>query len=248
MVTAVVLTKNEENNIARCLDSVSWCDEIIVIDDNSSDRTRDIARKFNAKVILNTLKDFSSQRNLGLSKAVNKWVFFVDADEYVSDALRHEITTTVAKNTTVTGYYLKREDILWGRVMNHGELGDITLIRLAKKDAGIWTGKVHEIWNINGITEKLTNPLTHYPHQSIYDFLSEINYYSDMRANELYEQKTPSSFLSIIVYPYAKFLYNYLLKKGFLDGIQGIIVALMMSLHSFLVRGKLWQLNQSKSG
>lgn len=248
MISAVVLTKNEEKNIEKCLENLSWCDEIIVVDDDSQDKTVDIARKKGAKVYIHRLEhDFAAQRNFGLEKAKNDWVLFIDADERVSQALWYEIMARL--NTPFSpyvGYYLKREDVMWGKKLQYGETGNIKILRLAKKGAGSWKGKVHEVWKVKGKTDVLQKPLTHYPHQTVKEFLQEINYYSDLRAEELRKKKVRVSWFTILLYPKAKFVLNYLFKGGFLDGTPGLVFAFMMSLHSFLVRGKLWLLWQKE--
>ena len=114
------------------------------------------------------------------------------------------------------------------------------LLRLARKDKGIWEGKVHEEWRVNGPVGKLRNPIIHYPHQALSEFLREINYYTDLRAKELHMQGKDTHWSSIILYPVGKFLLNYLIKRGFVDGMPGLIVAIVMSFHSFLVRAKAW--------
>ncbi len=131
---------------------------------------------------------------------------------------------------------------MWGRMLKHGEVGNIILLRLAKKGTGKWEGPVHEQWKISGKTELLKNPLDHYPHPTISEFLSEINYYTDLRAEELYKKKVKSTWLSVITYPKTKFILNFFFKRGFQDGLPGLVFAIMMSLHSFLVRSKLWLL------
>ncbi len=248
MISVVILTKNEENNIAECLQNLSWCDERIVIDDESTDKTVHISKKHGATVYSHLSNgDFASQRNFGLEKAKGEWVLFIDADERVSDALAYEIMQHV--NNAIdpySGYFLKRIDKMWNSNLEHGEIGGIQLLRLAKKEAGHWIGKVHEKWQVKGTTHTLNNPLIHYPHQAITEFLQEINIYTDIRANELYENKITSNFFTIILYPTSKFIYNYFLRRGFQDGIPGLIIAIMMSFHSFLVRGKLWLLWQKK--
>lgn len=242
MISAVILTKNEEKNIKDCLESLSWCDELIVIDDESTDNTVNIAKELNAKVYLKKMEqNFSKQRNYGLHKAKGDWILFVDADERVSSALWYEIMqyTNNPLNGYV-GYYIKRIDVMWGKVLKYGETSNVKLLRLAKKGYGTWEGKVHEEWKIKGKTFILHNALMHYPHQTVAKFLSEINFYTDLRAVELFNQKKPVHWWSIIFYPKAKFILNYFLRRGFLDGIPGLVFALMMSFHSFLVRAKLW--------
>lgn len=247
MISALILAKNETKNIKKCLKSINWCDEIIVIDDNSIDDTAKIAEEFGAKVYKKELKNFSDQRNYALKKVSHEWVLFIDADEIVSPALWYEIMETINNPSSQNqAYYLKRIDILWGNELKHGDAGKTKLLRLAKKSAGLWTGNVHEKWNISGKIGELSNPLYHYPHEKIVDFLTEINYYTDLRARELYKSNTRVSWYHIILYPKAKFIQNYIFKLGILDGMPGLVSAIIMSFHSFLVRGKLWLLWQSK--
>lgn len=246
MISAIVLAKNEAESLPRCLTSLEWCDEIIVIDDNSTDASAAIARKHGAIVFKkDLLDDFSAQRNFGLSKAKNKWVLFVDADEVVSDRLQEEIRKVLTIDNR-NGYLLKRTDIMWGRELRHGECGNVRLLRLAKKNAGQWKGNVHETWEVKGQVGHLHHALLHYPHQSITAFLQEINFYTTLRAKELYAEKTVVSWITILAYPKAKFIYNYIIRGGVLDGIPGLLVALCMSFHSFLVRSKLWLLYRNE--
>ncbi len=247
MISAIILTKNEERNIKDCLEGLSWCDEKIVIDDESEDRTLEIAKKLGAKVFTRRLSNFSGQRNFGLEKAKGDWVLFVDADERISQALWYEIMQYVNDPVeNLSGFFLKRVDIMWGKKLKHGESGALKLMRLAKKGSGKWTGTVHEKWNIPGKTGILDNPLYHYPHSTVDQFLAEINKYTDLRAKELYEQGVKTNWFLILLYPKTKFFLNYVIRLGFLDGLAGLITALMMSFHSFLVRGKLWLLWEKK--
>ena len=244
MISAVILTKNEEANIVDCLESIDWCDELIVVDDYSTDRTLQVIKNFSSRIKIfqrNLDEDFSAQRNFGLSKVKGDWVLFVDADERLSNGLSGEIKDYLQSGgKDFSGFYIKRKDIIWGKELQHGETGNIRLLRFAKKNAGDWHGKVHELWEINGKLGNFNMPLLHYPHQTIWNFLREINHYTDVRAKELYDRGIRTNFYKIILYPKAKFLLNYFLKLGFLDGIEGLVFAIMMSFHSFLVRAKLW--------
>jgi glycosyltransferase involved in cell wall biosynthesis len=246
MISAVVLTHNDEIIIPETLKHLSWCDEIIVIDDDSTDSTREIARKYTQNVIQHRLdNDFAAQRNFGLDQARGDWVLFVDSDEIVPDKLISEIKQAVSlKNNLFVGYFLKRSDIFFGRELNHGETGGIKFIRLARKNAGRWSRPVHETWDIQGSAGKLNNPILHYPHPTISGFLEDINRYSTLNAEYFYSQGVRANLFQIICYPAGKFILNYIFKLGFLDGTGGAIVAIMMSLHSFLTRAKLYFLEK----
>jgi len=240
MISAVVLTKDEEKKLARCLNSLSWCDEIVVIDDYSQDGTLKIAKEKKALVFQRKLADnFSAQRNFGLSKAKGEWVLFVDADEEVSENLRKEILIQLSLPSVkdVDGFYFKRKDFFLGRWLNHGETASVRLLRLGRRGKGIWKGSVDETWEIKGKTKSLSNPLLHYSHSSLVEFLNSLNRYSSLNAKQNFENNRKLSFFDWFK-PLGKFVFNYFFKLGFLDGIRGLMMAALMSFHSFLVRGK----------
>lgn len=243
MISVVVLTKNEEKNLQDCLESIKWCDEILVIDDNSTDKTIEIAKKYGARVFIRSLNNsFAQQRNFGLKKAWGKWVLFLDADERISEELKKEILKIIDSGSNIKGFYFRRNDFFGNRWLKHGETARVRLLRLAKRDTGQWERGVHEVWMIKGRTAELKNPLLHYPHTTISDFLKTVNLYSTLHAQSLKKEGVKASLFSLVFNPLGKFLQNYILRLGFLDGIQGLITALMMSFHSFLSRGKLYRL------
>jgi len=247
-ISAVILTKNEEKNIEKCLKSLEFIDEIIVIDDCSSDKTLETVHKVLKvnkvyKVFQRKLNgDFAEQRNFAMTKASNDWVLFVDADETISSHLREEIELKINENA----FYIKRKDFFWGKELKYGEvrrMRQMGLIRFMRKGSGRWYGEVHEEFRIKNLElriGKLKNYINHYPHQSLKEFIEDVNYYSSLRADELYSQGKSVNVFEIVVWPLGKFIYNYFLQLGFLDGVQGFVYAFMMSFHSFLVRAKLY--------
>ncbi len=242
MVTAIIITKNEEKNIETCLRALGFADEILIVDDYSTDKTIVLAEKYGARVVKNKLNSFSEQRNFGLERVSNEWVLFVDADEMVSKNLGLEIKEKIDEEK-FDGYYIKREDVFLGRKMYYGDLSNVWLLRLGRKSKGKWKGDVHEEWEIKGDTSRLSNPLTHTSHENLKDFIGKINVYSTLRAKELKKEGIKSSLLTIILYPKIKFIYLYILKFGFADGLHGFVHAVLMSIYSFLVRAKLYQLS-----
>jgi len=241
-LSAAILTKNEEDNIKRCIKAVSFCDEIIVIDDNSSDDTKKVAENLGAKVYQRYLgNNFSKQRNYALSKTKGKWILFVDADEVVSEGLKTEIIQVVNNPlATFSGYYLKRQDVIWDKKLKYGESGNSKILRLAKVDVGKFRRGVHEYWNIVGKTKTLNNTLFHYPHINLRSFIKNINHFSSLHARANLKEGKRSNLVKVIVWPPGKFFYNYFLKLGIFDGVIGFVVALMMSFHSYLSWSKLW--------
>lgn len=267
-ISAVVLTKNEEKNIERCLQSLSFCNEIVVIDDYSIDGTlRKIINFKNGfkkkgveiKVLQRHLNgNFSDQRNFGLNQAKGDWLLFVDADEEISSPLIQEIKNEIyltnekklkrqiEQKNIIVAYYIKRRDFFWGREVRFGDINlvkKIGLIRLVRKNFGWWEGLVHErlkIKNRNLKIKFLKNYINHYPHQNVKEFLKEINFYSSLRAEELFRANKKTNILEIVLYPLGKFIINYFFRLGFLDGAVGFVYAFMMSFYSFLVRTKLY--------
>lgn len=242
MLTGIVLTHNEEKNVVRCLESLKFCDQILVVDDNSTDKTVQLAKKTGATVVSHPLdSNFAAQRNWAISQAKTPWVLFVDADEVVLVKLGEEITSAV-KKIEYKGFLIPRTDYMWGKKLSHGDVGGVRLLRLARRGAGEWQGAVHEQWQIEGNVGTLRHVLNHYPHPTMVEFLQEINRYSSIRAQELHDLGQHSNLFQIIFYAPAKFLWLWLCRRGFLDGTAGFVHAMTMAFYSFLVRGKLWLL------
>ncbi len=245
-ISAVILTKNEEQNIERCLQSLSFCEEIIVIDDYSSDKTVEISRKFETKVVERGLKnDFTSQRNFGMEQARGEWILFIDADEEVSERLQKEIVSAIKTHVlTKKAYFIPRRDFWWGGELKYGEVYRARkqgFIRLVRKNSGHWAGKVHEKYVVESIVGHLHGYIRHYPHPTVKEFISEVNMYSTIRAKELFSSKIHTNIFEIMLFPFGKFIWNYFLQFGFLDGPAGFVYSFFMSFHSFLVRAKLYQ-------
>lgn len=239
MISAIVLSRNDQKCIERTLASLAWCDELVLLDDFSTDRTVELAKKHTAVIFQRHLaNDFAQQRNFGLAKAKGEWVLFIDSDEVVSEDLAREIREAV--KIDCAGFYLKRTDWLFGKPLRHGETNRVRLLRLGKKDAGLWERSVHEVWNIKGTIGNLSHPIKHFPHPDVAQFIEDINKYSSINARYLYEKKVPVPWWHIAAYPTAKFFIDYIWYLGFLDGTAGAVVAIAMSFHSFLTRAKLY--------
>ena len=246
-ISGVVLAKDEEDNIQDCISNLSFCDEVIVIDDASQDATVELAKNMGAKVFSRDKKgSFASQRNFALSKANGRWVLFIDADERLSNDLVSEIKAIVKdRKNNVMGYYLERMDCMWDKVLKHGETGNTKLLRFARRRAGKWKREVHETWNVVGRVKELKNPLIHLPHPTLFSFIESVNEFSDLHAKANWKEGKRSSLTKIVFWPPLKFVRNYFIKLGFMDGTEGFVVATMMSLHSFLSWSKLWMMQKN---
>jgi glycosyltransferase involved in cell wall biosynthesis len=191
------------------------------------------------------ITDFAEARNKELENVKTPWVLFLDSDETLTPELQSEIEGVV-RGDQYDAYYLKRRDIFLGRELKHGETGNAKFIRLAKKNFGTWVRPVHEEWRGQGKVGTLQHPLIHHAHPTISAFLDKIDRYSKIDAQYRYESGIKSSLWKIAIYPIAKFKFNYLIKRGFLDGVPGLIMAMMMSFHSYLTWTKLYLLWHKK--
>lgn len=243
-VTAVILARNEEANLPRCIQSLQFCEHIVVIDDHSTDSTAAVAKKAGAEVrTADVHANFASARNAAMKQAETDWVLFVDADEEVSHELRSSLQEII-ENPSYEAYYVRRRDFWWSTELRYGETMKVRntgLIRLIRKGAGVWKGAVHEEFVPKAEAGRLSGFLNHYPHQTLKEFIHDINMYSSSRAEELHHAGISASVFHVLAYPSAKFLVTYILRGGFLDGPAGFAYAFLMSFHSFLVRAKLYQ-------
>ncbi|MDP3940704.1 MAG: glycosyltransferase family 2 protein [bacterium] len=241
-ISAVILTHNSEASVTSCIESVLWCDEICIIDDNSTDRTLQIAADLGAKIFRKKMQgNFAAQRNYGLTLVNTPWVLFIDSDEVASKPLEKMLRKAISEQRHVA-YRIPRVTMQHGERLSFGEYFGFSLVRFGKKDAGKWEGKVHEIWQIRGRIGAVSAPIFHYQKSGIDGMLKKINYYSSIRASELYDQKVKPSYVSIIFLPIGKFIINYIVKLGVFDGMPGLMNAIAMSFYTFLVRAKLWLL------
>jgi glycosyltransferase involved in cell wall biosynthesis len=238
MVSCVVLLHSGVKTFEDTLTSLTWCNDIVVLDEAENIESRQLTESYKGTYKVYPLKqNFSQKRNAAFEYVKHEWVLFVDSDEVVTPQLAEEIMKTI-KHTSIEGYVVKRVDFFGGQELKHGETSAVSLLRLGKKSAGTWEGAVHETWHIVGKTGTLTHPLLHTPHQTVSEFLSDINVYSTMVANERVSKNVPVYAWQIVVYPFAKFVQNYIIRQGFRDGVAGAVMAGMMSFHSFLVKSK----------
>ena len=238
-LTAIIIFSEsvDKNQLEMARRSVGFADEVMV------------------EEIKEPIKDFAKIRNEALSRAKNEWVMFVDADEEVDQQLAREIRRVIEFSIfnfqfSNIGYFMRRKDRFLGRWLEHGETASVKFLRLARKDAGKWERPAHEVWKVGGRVGELKNPIWHYSHQSIDVMVEKLDRYSEIEAK--YRSKRQANRLSgyqviteMIAFPVGKFLWNYVSRLGFLDGIPGFIHAGMMSFHSFLVRSKLLARSES---
>jgi len=246
-ISAVLITLNEEQNILACLDGVSWCDEVIVVDSGSTDRTVALAQQKGAQVITRGFTTYADQKNAALDQASMDWILSIDADERVTPDLAAEIRAAVATPGEAVGFAVPRLDFMFGRWIRHGEWWPQYKLRLIRRGRGHWRGVVHEVLVADGPVRYLKTPLLHYAHRTISDFVRKMDRYTTMEAESWYAAGVRPSLWRMILYPPGLFLYEYIWRHGALDGVHGLVLASLMAYYTFLKRAKLWELyNQER--
>lgn len=249
-LSVVVLTKNEEDIIVRCLESVKWADEIIVIDDESGDKTVEIAKRYTDKIISHPLNNnFSEQRNLGLDRASGEWVLQMDADERVTDGLREAIEAILKSGSENAVYRFRRSNNFCGRFLASGGEDAHRPQRLLRKGRARFSGgRIHEQLNIDGPIGDIDAVMEHYNFPDVSHYVATQDFYSGIEAAALYEKMglIPSKKLrrELTWGPVKLFLKIYFKRKGFKDGMYGLIFAVLSAWRRFLIYAKYWELNK----
>jgi len=239
----VILTKNSEHTLPDVIKSVPTANEIVIVDDYSTDNTPNIARNLGARVYRRYINnDFAKQRNYALSKTKNEWVLFLDSDEIASEELIKGITRL--DNVQVDGFYIRRSEVFLQKKLTAGEWGSIQLVRFGKKSRGGWKRAIHEYWDINN-TALLQGEIIHNADNTLSSLISKINRYSQIHARENKLENKKASLSIVVSKPIGKFIANYIVRLGFRDGVAGFVYAVLMSFHSFLAWSTLW-LNSRK--
>ena len=227
-VTATVITFNEAANLEAALASLSWADEIIVVDSESTDTTAAIARKFTDKVIVRPWPGYIAQKNFAAEQARHDWIFSLDADERVTPELAAEIKQVLSSPSSTVGYRVPRVTFHLGRWMRSTDWYPDYQLRLYDRRRAKWTGKyVHESVKAEGPVEYLRSELQHYAYRDAADHLQTMDRYTTLAAKQMFEEGRRAGLLQVMVHPPAAFFRNYVLRGGFRDGKAGLIVSAM---------------------
>ena len=250
-ISGVVIAKNEEKMIADCLSSLDWCDEVLVIDNGSTDSTAVLAKKAGAQVVRYTKGSYSEARNEGLRQAKGDWLVYIDADERVTPLLRQEILAivTVPKyKLDKSAYAIPRRNIILGREMHYGGWWPDYVKRLyVRKCLKTWSGEIHENPDFEGELGHLDNPMVHLKHDNLHDMIEKSNVWSEKEALLLYQTNHPKMvpwrFGRIFL---TELFYRLVKLQGFRDGLEGVIYAFYQAFYRFMVYAKLWELQLGK--
>lgn len=247
-ISALIIAKNEEAMIANCITSIAWCNEVVVIDDGSTDKTREISENLGAKVISFKHTSFSRLREEALKRAQHEWVFYIDADERVTPTLAKEIKVMI-ETSDASVLRLKRDNIFFGRKFKHGGWQDDWVERVFKKsDLSGWNGDVHESPSYTGTVIDLKTKLIHFTHRDCVSGLYKTAAWTPVEALQLYKsQVQPVTFLVLIRKGVMEFLRRAIFKKGYKDGMAGLVEATIQAVNKVLIYIQIWELQQKPS-
>ena len=247
-VSAIIITKDEEANIRECLESLAWVDEIIVVDSGSSDRTVEICREFTQRVYGHDWLGFGPQKNLALKYATSEWVFSIDADERVGDELRDEIVALLQEPQD-DAYEIPRLSSYCGRFIRHSGWRPDYVLRLFRRDRARFSEDlVHERVLCEGQVGRLQNDLIHYSFRDLEQVLAVVNRYSTLGAEQKYNDGQRSGLTRAVLHGLGAFITTYFFKAGFLDGRQGLMLAISNAEGTYYKYLKLMELGRKAAG
>jgi len=238
---STIICCDEEDNIRDALESVTWCDEIVVVDSFSRDRTLDICREYTDRIYQRPWPGFVEQKAFALAQARHPWVLNLDADERVSPELRREVEE-VLRQPRADGFYVPRLVYYLGRWWRRGDWYPDYRLRLFRRDKVVWGGvDPHEKVILRGRSARLHGPLWHYTYRDIGDHLATINRFTGVAARELLLRRRQASVADLLLRPFWRFLRFYALRGGFTQGLAGLFVAQSASFYVFAKYAKLWE-------
>lgn len=248
MLSAVVLTKNEQDKIKACLESIKWVDEIIIIDSGSEDKTLEIAKEYTGKIFIFKDFDFAILRNKGMEKATGDWVLYIDSDERILSNLREEIEEFI-KSDKFSALAISRKNIIFGKLVRYVPFWPDWVIRLLKKDDfETWVGKVHEYPKFRGRLGYTKNSLLHLTHRDLEQIVLKSLEWSKIDAQLRFDTHHPAMsgwrFIRVL---FSELFNQLIVRRGLSGGTVGIIDSILQSFSTFMSYTRLWQIQQSKS-
>jgi glycosyltransferase involved in cell wall biosynthesis len=238
-ITATIITCNEERNVARAIESLRCCDEILIVDSGSVDRTVELATNLGARVVEANWRGYAAQKNWAAEQASNEWILSLDADEALSEALEAEIWNLKKSGPRADGYTMPRLARYLGRWIYHSGWYPDRKVRLYDRRKAKWYGEfVHESVKCEGKLAHLESNILHYTCDSLSEHLKTLDRYTTLAAQELAANKVRVPLWSLILDPPWKFLKSYVLHRGFQDGLEGLIICYMSSFYTFLKYSK----------
>jgi glycosyltransferase involved in cell wall biosynthesis len=247
-ISAALIVFNEERNVEEALKSISWADEIVVVDSGSTDGTLAICRKYTDRIFHRDWTGYADQKNFAVKNVRNDWVFSLDADERPSPELCSEIQALARQGFSKAGFRIPRVAFFLGRWIRHGDWHPDCQLRLFNRKHGRWEGgRVHESVKLDEKPGLLKGEIYHYTYRSLSDYLRRLEIYSTLAALDYQQQGKTISPLGLLGNPIAAFIRSYLIKRGFLDGTPGLAVAITAAISVFFKYAKLYELQHKLS-
>lgn len=246
-LSACIITYNEAERIEACLDSLSFCDEVIVVDSGSTDATRELAQARGARVLVRPFDGYRTQKDFCVTQARHDWVLCLDADERVSALLRTSIETARAGHFAGhAGYRFSRATEYFGAYLRYGNAYPDRVLRLFDRRRGGWRGEreIHEHATVDGPIGTLRGDLQHRAYRSLADQLGRLERYARMMAEHMHAEGRHANIANVIFNPAWRFLRGYVLRAGFLDGWRGLVYAYVKANYVRQKFIKLWLLNR----
>ncbi|MFQ5928344.1 MAG: glycosyltransferase family 2 protein [Acidobacteriota bacterium] len=243
-ISAVLVTYNEEDKIERALTSLkAVSDEIVVVDSCSTDATTQICRRYTDRVLQRAWEGYRAQKQFATEQASHDWVLSLDGDEMLSPQLKEEILQWKFQECDYKGYYLPRKTFFMRRWIEHTTWYPDWQLRLFQKSCGRWEGgRVHESFRVAGPTGKFKGQIYHHTYASFSEYLEQLEHFSSLAAKDLYDQGKRAHWIHFTFYPPVVFFKNYLMRKGFLDGIPGLVVSTLAAVSTLFKYLKLWEI------
>lgn len=247
-LSVITLTQNEEANIGRCLESVKWADEIVVVDSFSEDRTVEIAQQYTDRIIQQEYKWYSDQITFAIQQAGNEWVFILDADEEATPELVAEIEQQVTPDSPYNGFYVPRKLMMGDRWIRFGGQYPDAQLRLFPKSLIEWsTRRVHAPKSVPEPTTRLESAILHYSYDDVSDILRRIETYSNRQSHDLYHEGRRVGAGYLITRLIEQFVKRYILQGGFRDGMWGLILAASHAYYVFALFAKVWERQEAEA-
>jgi glycosyltransferase involved in cell wall biosynthesis len=246
-ITVNLITLNEAHNLPRCLGSVAWADEIVVVDGRSRDGTVDVARRFTPHVVEHPFDDFASQRNRAIEQSTGDWILSIDADERIPTALAREmVRATRDAPDSVSGFWTPLRSRIFGRRFRFSGTSHERKMRLFRRDRGRWQGELHETVNLRGRTESLRCAIDHESTPDVATYLRKMQRYSDLAAQRLLAAGRSPCRVRQILSPLASFARIYFGKLGMFDGPEGLRFSVLSGVESWVTYRKLARLREAQ--
>ena len=239
LISATIVTLNEERNIARAIRSLTCADEILIVDSGSTDQTCEIAQSLGARVLTEPWRGYAAQKNYAAGQGRHPWILSLDADEQLTPKLAAQISALKATEPAADAWSFPRLAQYLGRWIHHSGWYPDRKVRLYHRDRASWTGDfVHESVRVNGTIAPLSGDLLHFTCDSLSRHLQTLDRYTSLSAQEIKERNQPVPILRLALHPVWTFIRTYIFQRGFLDGTQGLTIAWMAALYTFLKYAK----------